>query len=213
MAIEDLIKKQQELMLKVPHTVRPDALAYMKGVVDSEGCYDGYRLRITTTSEELACWLTQNFGGSLCKQKPSVMTKHQAYQWGLTRAATAGLMSVLPDRLSLPRLSVKQTYAYIAGLVDGDSVIYLHKRTRNGREQSCPRVVFTSSGTGLAEYIQSVYGGSMSILQPRVGYREKMPYTYLLIAGKARAGGMIRDMLPYLVVKRNKAEEVLACLG
>ena len=33
MAIEDLIKKQQDLMLKVPHTVRPDALIKMQAGV------------------------------------------------------------------------------------------------------------------------------------------------------------------------------------
>lgn len=191
-------------------TKQTQLVAYMKGIVDSEGNYDGYRMRITNTSSELISWLVQNFGGSVCEQKWSKMTRHQAYQWSLTRSNTAELMSTLPGRATL---SGKSLCAYIAGLIDGDGTIYLHKRIRNERLQVTPRVVFTSSGTGLAEFIHSIYGGSMSILQPRTGYRERKPYTYLLIAGKRRAGDLITDMLPYLIIKKGKAEEVLRCLN
>jgi len=186
------------------------ALAYMKGIVDSEGNYDTYRLRITNTSIELINWLRKNFGGNVCEQKWSKMTKHQAYQWSLNRKDTAELMPVLPNHTLL---FDEEKKAYIAGLIDGDGTIYLHKRTRNSHQSVCPRVIITSSGSGLAEYVYSAYGGSMSTVQPRKGYREKKPYTYLLIAGSKRAGSMIRDMLPYLLIKKDRAQEVLSCLN
>lgn len=190
--------------------LNPTALAYMRGIVDSEGNYDTYRLRIASTSVELVVWLTKNFGGSVCEQRWSNMTKHQAYQWSANRRTTAVIMNALPERNYLIREEKK---AYIAGLVDGDGTIYLHKRTRNNKRQVCPRVIFTSSGSGLAEYVHGVYGGSVSIMQPRPGYREKKPYTYLLIAGVGRAGSMIRDLLPYLIIKKSRALEVLGCLS
>jgi hypothetical protein len=188
-------------------------LAYMKGIIDSEGMWDpvNKRLVVSNTSEELIDWLVKNFGGSVSRQAWSTLTTKQSYQWRPSAREAVALVSILPVLEDMPP---ECSRAYIAGFVDGDGTIYLHKRIRNGRLQTTPRVIVTNSkSVESIEYIHQIYGGSLSSMNPRPKHREKKPYVYLLIAGKARAGSMIRDMLPFLIIKRAKALEVLnGCL-
>lgn len=187
-------------------------LAYVEGIFHSEGCWDPSNklLRIGNTSTDLINFLKNKFDGHIEPYKQTPMSTKQYYMWILRGYDAEKLVNSFTPPSELKLESLK---AYIAGLIDGDGTIYLHKRIRNGREQTTARVIFTSSGTGYAEFIHEKYSGSMSLMQPRPGYREKKPYTYLMIAGDTRVGLILKDILPYLMIKKEKAVEVLNARG
>lgn len=183
-------------------------LAYTKGIFDSEGSWDKVNriLRIGNTNLDLLNWLQLRYEGEIKPYPAGELTKKQYWMWTLRGLDAQKFVEALPVPSSLDKTA---EVAYIAGLVDGDGTIYMHRRLRQGRPQITPRVVFANTDVSLVQFIYNRYGGWMRVMQPRPGYRERKPYGYLLVAGKGCAGGMIHDLLPHLIIKKGKAKAVL----
>lgn len=84
-----------------------DALVYLAGIVDGEGClytfsklsgkgvrYKTHRIIVTNTSKELVDWIANNFGGYIYAVKRAGGHR-QAYQWILDGPRTLMLVSEL----------------------------------------------------------------------------------------------------------------------
>lgn len=96
-------------------------LAYMAGMIDSEGCIaiakDDYyatpwhklQLSVSNTDKPLMDWLKAEFGGFVCNVKRYDDKHKHGYQWYITQDGAAELLKNL-----MPYLVIKQEQAYLA---------------------------------------------------------------------------------------------------
>ena len=94
------------------------------------------------------------------------------------------------------------TYAYLAGILDGEGSIMLRRQGRG--MQVCLSVTMTDPEP--LQLFRAAFGGSV-IRSSRLTVTHKSVYRWYV--GSARAESALRYLLPYLLVKRARAEVAL----
>ena len=104
---------------------------------------------------------------------------------------------------------------YLAGFFDGEGCFYLGiqkaKHPKNDKLYPKAQVMLSQSGEiglQLLERIQIQYGGSLyTHLKP--GQHKATKTAYKIYWNKSEAIELIKALLPYLIVKKTEAEQVL----
>jgi len=92
-------------------------------------------------------------------------------------------------------------HAYIAGYTDAEALIGVYR----SKDTWHAEVAFKQTQSVVVEWMQTVYGGSMTMQRPKRG----RPLKRLRIQAWADVQRFLRDVLPYLREKRAQAEIVL----
>lgn len=95
---------------------------------------------------------------------------------------------------------------YLAGLVDGEGCIRLHPSNRGEYRKYYPRLQVTNTYKPLLELLVSTYGGAISGPK-RSKISQKDTYDWRITGDKARK--LLQDLIPLLIIKKEKAIEVI----
>ncbi|KKN48919.1 hypothetical protein LCGC14_0648170 [marine sediment metagenome] len=101
--------------------------------------------------------------------------------------------------------------SYVAGLFDGDGTVVISYNSEKRRYQ---QLVVSVSNTFVPVLgkLKSIYGGSIDSLgQPRRNLRAKFCYQWKL-TGRQKQLCFLQDILPYVIIKRQRVELGLAFL-
>ena len=110
---------------------------------------------------------------------------------------------------------MKNTHrAYIAGLVDGEGCITIAKR-KNGHHKEgkgrswyySPIVTIANTDKRMVDFVVNCYKGWITKPKPQKSHYKQL---YAWFIGGDRMKEFLKDILPYLIVKRKQAEIVLA---
>lgn len=129
----------------------------------------------------------------------------------IRRRLQANGVTLRPGRLQPPTVSVPTDSAqlgYFAGLLDGEG--HIHIRQRNGRNPGGKLAIYSTT-TGVMTWLQDNIGG-------RVRWVDRSSQGWKLIGvweiyRAYDVALLLQAALPLLIVKREKAHEVLAVLG
>jgi len=98
-------------------------------------------------------------------------------------------------------------YHYLAGLVDGEGCIRLHPSNKGKYRKYYPRLQVTNTYLPLLEMLVDSYGGA--IHGPKFSKQATKPcYDWRITGDKARE--ILKSLVPLLIVKKEKAIEVLS---
>jgi len=102
--------------------------------------------------------------------------------------------------------------AYLAGVIDGDGTITLHKHKQYGRAtfQLRPRLIVSNTDLAFLRVIQKRHGGSIITHSPANGCRRASYLWRVFAIGKIRA--LLMGVRPFLLVKHTQAALLLAFL-
>lgn len=95
--------------------------------------------------------------------------------------------------------------AYIAGFIDGEGCICVHRRGKVGeKEKSIYAFIVTIANTdkSVIQYLHSVLGGCIANNNKRNGHKT----CYVLHLNPRKAYKLLKKLLPYLRVKKKQAE-------
>jgi len=97
---------------------------------------------------------------------------------------------------------------YLAGFVDGEGYLGLARiRRRHRTSEYCLRLSIYNTNRAILEEIKRTTGGTMSVVgQRRAGWKP----SYALILTNAAAARVIRKIKPFLLVKSEQSEALLA---
>ncbi|MHA4819453.1 hypothetical protein ACXZ65_34450 [Streptomyces aculeolatus] len=94
------------------------------------------------------------------------------------------------------------TLAYLAGVIDSDGYITVHRSVRSGKAYYAARIGIAGTRRQPHDLAASLWGGTVSLYQPK-NPRHRGQYQW------SRSGdgayGPISDVLPYLRVKKEQA--------
>jgi hypothetical protein len=96
--------------------------------------------------------------------------------------------------------------AYIAGFLDGEGEVGIHKMTEPDMVRGCRHrleIAFTNTHKDVLLFIQSIYGGNISKKQL---HSENHRQCYRLRIEGMTSIKLLRDVFPYLKIKRMQAE-------
>lgn len=104
--------------------------------------------------------------------------------------------------------------AYMAGIIDGEGTITIVKNNRkfkNGRQYQYSRAVITIANTSylLLDYLKSLDIGGFSYDKRINAKHHKQAFQWCL-ASVSPVYSLLKTILPYLVIKKSRAEEVIA---
>lgn len=97
---------------------------------------------------------------------------------------------------------------YLAGLVDGEGCIRLHPSNKGKYRKYYPRLQVTNTYKPILDMLVDHYGGA--IHTDSFGPRKpnwKVKHDWRISGDKAR--DLLNQLLPYLIIKKDKAIEVL----
>jgi len=99
--------------------------------------------------------------------------------------------------------------AWAAGFIDGEGCVSVAKSTRNGQPLPYYRADLSASNTVKAplDKLSAMFGGRVMVVRPSVG-RRRVSYAWKT-SGTARSAEVLRQLLPWLTVKRRQAELIL----
>lgn len=95
--------------------------------------------------------------------------------------------------------------AYLAGVVDSDGFVSIHRSTRRGAVYHAPVVGIAGTRREPHDLAASVWGGNVWVHNPGGGYRPQFQWAR---QGKG-AALIIADLAPFLRVKRDNAQLAL----
>lgn len=96
--------------------------------------------------------------------------------------------------------------AYLAGIIDGEGTIFLQIDTRNNKNYRTWSVSVANTDKTLIDWLQSNFGGKVNSWandRPRFGKKQLWRW---YLGRKERILPLLSDILPYLIIKREKAE-------
>ena len=96
--------------------------------------------------------------------------------------------------------------AYLAGLIDADGSIYLGNYQSGGRTYKRQTVTVTNTNYEVLQWIVDRTGFSKPYLVEKRPNRKPL---YRWVVSHKRARNVLRMVLPYLIIKKSKAIEVL----
>jgi hypothetical protein len=97
---------------------------------------------------------------------------------------------------------------YLAGIFDGEGTIAIVKNKPGGKRHiyNCPRLIITNTNLNLMLWLKKNFGGNIRTIKPKnPNYK---PF-YQWIIGNKKALNLLKKMLPYLIVKKEKTIFVL----
>lgn len=101
----------------------------------------------------------------------------------------------------------QEKLAYFAGIIDGDGSIGFIINKKRRRTNVAPRVRVSNTDHKLAEWLGKEIGGYVGCAPaPKAG---RKPCYEWIITGERNIGPLLNAILPYLIVKREKAEGIL----
>jgi hypothetical protein len=106
------------------------------------------------------------------------------------------------------------TLEYLAGFFDGEGTFYLGKQFKNNIEYPKAQVMVSQSGPEglkLLEQIQYQFGGNI-YEHLKAGQHKATKSAYKLYWNKQEAIKLIQQLLPYLILKKQCARDVLTYL-
>jgi hypothetical protein len=92
-------------------------------------------------------------------------------------------------------------WAYLAGILDGEGCIYLKKNKPHGSIIGAIEIANTSNE--LATWIMSRFGGKIYF---KKSYPGNSKPCYTIRWNGREAGSLLPNLLPYIVIKKRKAE-------
>ena len=92
--------------------------------------------------------------------------------------------------------------AYIAGFVDGEGHIGIHSWKKGVNTNRSIRVILVNTDPSVLEWVQSIYGGSLSSREYQSNW--KLRWDLTLTTHKALA--FLEDIRPFLRMKRRQAD-------
>jgi len=101
----------------------------------------------------------------------------------------------------------KDNLIYLAGIVDGEGCLYTFSKL-NGRgvRYKNYRIIIANNNYKLIEWVAENFGGYIYKMKVRSN-KHKQSYQWLLDGPRALL--LISELLPYLIVKRDKAIKIL----
>jgi hypothetical protein len=100
-----------------------------------------------------------------------------------------------------------QKLAYIAGMIDGDGSIDFIINKKRRREKVAPRIRVANTDTKLIRWLVKEIGGYVGGVT--VVGKNKPCYEWL-ITGEQNIKSLLYAILPYLIIKKDNAEEILS---
>jgi hypothetical protein len=103
---------------------------------------------------------------------------------------------------------------YLAGFFDGEGTFYIGKQIKNGKEYPKAQILLSQSGDRgykLLEWIQEQYGGSI-YEHLKAGQHKATKSAYKIYWNKTEGIALCKTLIPYLILKRSEAEDVLKYL-
>lgn len=102
--------------------------------------------------------------------------------------------------------------AYIAGIIDGEGTVRMEQNLKY--KYRYPRISVVQNTTEMLEYLKSRLGGSTELHQPagtKVGKTNYMSNkdTYRWNTGGQNAYELLKKVVPYMIVKRDKTMQIL----
>lgn len=99
--------------------------------------------------------------------------------------------------------------AYAAGIVDGEGALTIAKRKKHGTDRYYHHffVRVTSADQCLTDWLRDHFGGYVGVTPPREGQVQDV---HRWAVTSRRAGPFLRAIRPYLVIKGDRADLVLA---
>ena len=99
----------------------------------------------------------------------------------------------------------KTDLAYAAGIMDGEGSIGIYCNSSNPKSPSHRmRVRVTNTDRWLVNWLKASFGGTVGINKVRPGHNWKQMWYWTVSCHKAV--GVLKDLLPYLHMKRPQAE-------
>lgn len=99
--------------------------------------------------------------------------------------------------------------AYLAGIIDGEGTITLAKQS-NGYGARRVEVSVANTDKGLMDWLQAEFGGSVRQRRGRADHYKKL-YDWRVRDRRARE--LLRECVPYLKVKKPRADLILKGWG
>lgn len=103
--------------------------------------------------------------------------------------------------------------AYVAGIFDGEGSIgiVVHKKSYGARRYPRPHVTIVNTNKQLLDFIHNTFGGQKVASRPPTDgvVKGNLPLYTWTIGSHIDVAAFLEMILPYLIVKREKAEEVL----
>lgn len=96
---------------------------------------------------------------------------------------------------------------YLAGLVDGEGCIRLHPSNKGKYRKYYPRLQVTNTYKPILDMLVDQYGGAIHSAKTPQKEGWKIKHDWRLTGDKARE--LLNQLLPYLIIKQEKAKEVL----
>ena len=101
-------------------------------------------------------------------------------------------------------MTINEKFAYLAGIIDGEGSISIEIQGTKNRKTDyyTVRLIVINTDLRLLEWIESNYGGS---IKSRTKYiNRKQCYNWVLFS--FNAANLLKNCLPYLIVKKQRAE-------
>ena len=111
-----------------------------------------------------------------------------------------------PKPYSCPDLP-ETDWAYVAGIIDGEGCLGLWAGPRN--KQSYPRIAVGNTNRNLTDWLQAMFGGCVGY-QPRREKTNHKPLWEWKLSSEAAVYAILAKCVPYLLLKRDKALELMA---
>ena len=96
---------------------------------------------------------------------------------------------------------------YLAGLVDGEGCIRLHPSNKGKYRKYYPRLQVTNTYKPIIDLLVEEYGGACHSSSNKNKPHWKEKYDWRLSGDKARE--LLTELIPYLIIKKDKAIWVL----
>lgn len=101
---------------------------------------------------------------------------------------------------------VSETWAYLAGLIDGEGTVTITHHRQHGREkfQYKPFVYVTNTDLPLIEFLQKTFGGSITKNNKKKSPRHKPCHAWRVMSLDG-IRIVLENTMPYLVIKKERA--------
>jgi len=113
--------------------------------------------------------------------------------------------------MAVRRVPTETDYAYLAGILDGEGTITISRQTdrRKGRVYHCysPHITISNTVRLMLDSIKNRFGGKIVEVNRRVEGHQKPGYILYFRKGEMLA--LLPKVIPYLTIKKRKAELLL----
>jgi len=127
------------------------------------------------------------------------------------RPAVTGNWRINLERLEKIKGMTDLEAAYLAGIIDGEGTLILAHRRRNelrGWESIEPHISISNTDVGLMKYLSQLLGIPFYAIKEKRSRRWKQSFA-ISISAFAEIEALLSRVLPFLIIKRRRAEIML----